>query len=72
MNVFNSHYALLSYNPLLPKYRLFFGGGSEPYWLFNLQYVNWHSSYILKELEIAQEECSLVLLIWKQIRIQPY
>lgn len=34
--------------------------------------MNWQSSYILKELEIAQEECSLVSLIWIPIWIQPH
>ena len=59
------------------KYRPFFffffvGRGAKLYWLLNLQYLNWHSSYILKELEIALDECSLVLLIWIQIWIQPH
>jgi hypothetical protein len=72
--LFTLHYYCITHYCL--KYRLFFlgGGGGKPYWLFNLQYLNWHSSYILKELEIAQEECSLVLwvLIWIQIWIQPH
>jgi hypothetical protein len=66
-----THYYCITHCYLIYRLKYFFVC-PKPYWLFSFQYLNWNSSYILKELEIAQEECSLVWLVWIQIWIQPH